>query len=101
MYDVRVIISGDKIEKLSANHNNPIYEKNEIINAEDTRILPGLINTHGHSHMALFRGMADNFSLKSWLYEYSSYYHWSSIDKTYQKHISLEGLCCCGRCYKG
>jgi 5-methylthioadenosine/S-adenosylhomocysteine deaminase len=65
MHDVRVIISGDKIEKLSANHTNPLYEKNEIINAEDTRILPGLINAHCHSPMALFRGMADDFPHKS------------------------------------
>jgi 5-methylthioadenosine/S-adenosylhomocysteine deaminase len=76
MHDVRIIISGDRNEKLSASHNNPIYEKNEIINAEDTRILPGLINTHGHSAMTIFRGMADDPPLKSWLYEYSSYYHW-------------------------
>ena len=52
----------------------------------------GLINIHGHSHMALFRGMADDLPLKSWLDEYSSYYHWSTIDKTYQKRISLERL---------
>ena len=100
MHYTGIIISGNGIEKRSATHNNPIYEKNEIINAEDTRILSGLINTHGHSHMAL-RGMADDLLLKSWLDEYSSYYHWSTIDETYQKRISLEGLCCGGRCYKG
>jgi len=72
MNDVRVIIAGDRNGKLFANHNNPIYETNEIINAEDAIILPGLINTHCHSPMALFRGMADDLLLKSWLYEYSS-----------------------------
>ena len=30
-------------------------------------LLPGLINTHGHSAMALLRGYADDFELMTWL----------------------------------
>ena len=33
-------------------------------------LLPGLINTHGHSAMALLRGYADDFELMTWLGEH-------------------------------
>ncbi len=70
MHDARVIISDDRIEEVSVSHNSPIPEANEIIYAEDSIIMPGLINTHCHSPMALFRGMADDLPLKSWLFEH-------------------------------
>ena len=76
MHGARIMISGDRIKEVSVSHNNPIPETNEIINAEDAIILTGLINTRCHSPAALFSSMADDLSLKSWLYEYSSYYHW-------------------------
>jgi len=41
----------------------------EIIDAHDAIIMPGLINTHTHSAMTLFRGMADDIPLKQWLFE--------------------------------
>ncbi len=68
--DARVVISGDRIKEVSVSHNNSLPETNEIIYATDTIILPGLINTHCHSPMALFRGMADDLPLKSWLYKH-------------------------------
>ena len=43
--DARVIISGDSIEGVSVRKNSPLPEADEIINAGDTIILPGLINT--------------------------------------------------------
>lgn len=33
----------------------------------DHVLMPGLINTHGHAAMALFRGMADDMPLMQWL----------------------------------
>jgi len=74
--DARVVIAGDRIKEVSVRHNNSLPETNEIIYATDAIILPGLINTHCHSPMAIFRGMEDDTPLKNWLYEYSSYYHW-------------------------
>ncbi len=70
MRNVRVIISGGRIEEVSARQDSPIPETNEVINAEDAIILPGLINTHGHSAMTIFRGIADDLPLNSWLYEH-------------------------------
>lgn len=70
LHDARVVISGDRIKDISATSNSPLPETDEIIYATDAIILPGLINTHCHSPMALFRGMADDLPLKSWLFKH-------------------------------
>ncbi len=70
LHDVRITISGGRIEEVSARQDSPLPETNEIINARDAIILPGLINTHGHSPMTLFRGMADDLPLKRWLFDH-------------------------------
>jgi len=68
--DARVMISGDTIEGVATRHTGQVPETKEIINAEDTIILPGLINSHSHSPMTIFRGLADDLPLKQWLFEY-------------------------------
>ena len=68
--DARVIISGDSIEEVTERQNSPLPKADEIINAEDAIILPGLINAHGHSPMTIFRGMADDLPLKKWLFDH-------------------------------
>ena len=50
---------------LILNPNN--FENKKIIDAEGKILLPGLINTHTHLSMTLFRGLADDLSLDSWL----------------------------------
>ncbi|WP_017755893.1 amidohydrolase family protein [Calidifontibacillus oryziterrae] len=39
----------------------------EIIDAKADYILPGFINTHGHTPMSLLRGFADDYPLQVWL----------------------------------
>lgn len=70
IHDARVIISGDAIEEVSTCDKSPLPETHDLISAEDTIILPGLINSHVHSPMTLFRGMADGLPLKEWLYNH-------------------------------
>ena len=41
----------------------------EIIDASDCIIMPGLINSHCHTPMTLFRGSADDLPLREWLYD--------------------------------
>ncbi len=41
----------------------------EVIDAKGNYILPGLINTHGHSPMSYLRGYADDLPLEQWLQE--------------------------------
>jgi len=40
----------------------------EIINADKCIIMPGLVNSHCHTAMTLFRGYADDLPLKEWLF---------------------------------
>lgn len=39
----------------------------EVIDAKGDYVLPGFINTHGHTPMSLLRGFADDYPLQEWL----------------------------------
>lgn len=43
------------------------FRATKTMHLEGQVLLPGLINTHGHAAMALFRGMADDLPLQTWL----------------------------------
>jgi 5-methylthioadenosine/S-adenosylhomocysteine deaminase len=43
------------------------YRAKQTINARGKAVLPGLINTHTHIPMTLFRGIADDLDLQEWL----------------------------------
>lgn len=49
---------------------NSIYEAQRSVNGEGKVVLPGLVNGHTHSSMVLFRGMADDLPLMTWLQDY-------------------------------
>jgi 5-methylthioadenosine/S-adenosylhomocysteine deaminase len=66
----RVCISGDMIEHVSVRENDTVPEAKVVIHAEDAIILPGLVNAHGHSPMTIFRGLADDLPLKTWLFDH-------------------------------
>ena len=46
------------------------YSSRQIINAQGKLIIPGLINTHTHVPMSLFRGLGDDLDLQQWLTQY-------------------------------
>ncbi len=41
-----------------------------VIDATGLAVLPGLINTHTHAPMVLYRGLADDLALMDWLQQY-------------------------------
>ena len=46
------------------------YTAAQTIDARDQVVLPGLVNTHGHAPMVMFRGLADDLALMDWLNKY-------------------------------
>jgi 5-methylthioadenosine/S-adenosylhomocysteine deaminase len=42
----------------------------KIIDGSGQLVMPGLVNTHTHAPMSLFRGMADDLPLMTWLHEH-------------------------------
>lgn len=63
-----VILQGkrilDVLPQKQADHD---YRTRETIDLTDHVVMPGLINLHGHSAMSLFRGLADDLPLMTWL----------------------------------
>jgi 5-methylthioadenosine/S-adenosylhomocysteine deaminase len=46
------------------------YNANETIDARSEIVLPGLVNTHTHAPMVMYRGLADDLALMDWLQKY-------------------------------
>src|SRR2546426_634940 len=46
------------------------YRAAETIEARDQIVLPGLVNTHTHAPMVMYRGLADDLTLMDWLQKY-------------------------------
>jgi 5-methylthioadenosine/S-adenosylhomocysteine deaminase len=57
-----------KIESLE--NDAPLPDGETIIDAQGGIIMPGLVNTHTHLPMSLFRGLADDLPLSVWLNEH-------------------------------
>ena len=59
-----IIDLGDEKEILSQ------YEADETIDCEGKILMPGLVDTHTHMPMAVFRGVMDDLRLEEWLLNY-------------------------------
>jgi 5-methylthioadenosine/S-adenosylhomocysteine deaminase len=46
------------------------YQPRETVDARGQIVLPGLINTHTHAPMVIYRGLADDLALMDWLQKY-------------------------------
>lgn len=46
------------------------YKAKDTIRADGAVVMPGLINTHGHAPMVMYRGLADDLALMEWLQKY-------------------------------
>ena len=61
------LTDGRIIDVLPASVARSMYQPSVTIDRPGHVLLPGLINTHTHAAMTLFRGMADDLTLGSWL----------------------------------
>lgn len=65
-----ILIKKDRIMDIQTSlDKNQFLEADEIIDAKNAIIMPGLINSHSHTAMSLFRGYADDLPLNQWLFE--------------------------------
>lgn len=63
--DIR--IDGENISQIEENIT-PL-ENEKVIDAKDSVVMPGLINTHSHISMSIFRGTFEGCNLYTWLNE--------------------------------
>jgi 5-methylthioadenosine/S-adenosylhomocysteine deaminase len=61
----RDIVAVDTAEAIAA-----MYSGKETLDARGQIVLPGLINTHTHAPMVLYRGLGDDLALMDWLQKY-------------------------------
>lgn len=81
--DGLVCIKDGKLKRVETGSGDlPLPEAQETIDAGGGIIMPGLVNTHTHLPMTLFRGLADDLPLAKWLNEY--------IFPAEEKHIRPE-----------
>ncbi|MGA1874016.1 MAG: amidohydrolase [bacterium] len=64
-----IAIRGDTILDIGSNLAEK-YHGRQVIDASDKLVMPGLINTHTHAAMTLFRGLADDLTLGDWLQDH-------------------------------
>lgn len=63
-----VILQGSRIaDVLPQSEADQKYRTRETVNLDRHVVMPGLINLHGHTAMSLFRGLADDLPLMTWL----------------------------------
>jgi 5-methylthioadenosine/S-adenosylhomocysteine deaminase len=66
-----VAVSGDRIVEVGTEAVLAAScQAAKTIDARGGIIMPGLVNTHTHAAMSLFRGLADDLPLTSWLNDY-------------------------------
>ena len=66
--DGALAVTGDTITAMgSIKQINADYSATRTLHTDHGLIMPGLINTHTHAPMALFRGLADDLPLMTWL----------------------------------
>lgn len=65
--DGAVYIRDNTIVQIDGKNTFSDMMANETIDARGGIIMPGLINTHTHASMTLFRGLADDMPLMDWL----------------------------------
>jgi 5-methylthioadenosine/S-adenosylhomocysteine deaminase len=68
--DGAVAIEDDTIVDVGKRAELERSPRANIIDADGTLVMPGMINGHAHAAMSLFRGLAEDHSLDDWLQKY-------------------------------
>lgn len=65
--NIDILIKNDKIEKIGKDIKVDNTSNLKIINANGKVVMPGLINTHSHISMSVFRETVDGYKTQDWL----------------------------------
>ncbi len=88
-----IAIKGDKIVAVGTSAEiSKKYRAKQTINAGGKAIIPGLINTHTHVPMSLFRGIADDLDLQEWLTKYIFPAEAKNVDEAFVRAGTRLGL---------
>lgn len=93
--EIDILINNEKIEKIEKNINNENCDK--VIDAKRKVVMPGLINTHAHVPMSIFRDTLDGYGLQEWLNDKI----WPMEDKLTEEDIYYASLLTCLEMIKG
>ncbi len=86
---IDILINNDKIEKIERDITQENCDK--IIDANGKIVMPGLINTHTHIPMSIFRDTLDGYGLQEWLNDKI----WPMEDKLTEEDIYYASLLSC------
>jgi 5-methylthioadenosine/S-adenosylhomocysteine deaminase len=65
-----VLISGNRVEAVQPTGKADPSHFRQVIEANGLLVMPGLINTHAHVPMVIFRGLAEDVSIEKWFNDY-------------------------------
>lgn len=63
-----VAVGGGRILRAGPMGERPVAEVGTVLDGQGQLAMPGLVNSHCHAPMTLFRGMADDLDLATWLH---------------------------------
>jgi 5-methylthioadenosine/S-adenosylhomocysteine deaminase len=65
-----VLVNGNRIEAIQVSGRADPSHFDQVVEAKGQLVMPGLINTHAHVPMVLFRGIAEDVPIERWFNEY-------------------------------
>ena len=66
--NMTVAVDGDSVSYIGPWENLPPgVNRDDVYDGRDKLLIPGLVNTHGHTPMTLLRGFGENLTLQDWL----------------------------------
>jgi len=68
--DQDILVTGNRIAAVEPAGGVTVGENVEVIPGAGMLAMPGLINTHAHVPMSLFRGLAEDVDIATWFNEY-------------------------------
>lgn len=91
--DGAVAIKGGVIEAVGTRREIAAgFRGRQVINASGKAVIPGLINTHTHIPMTLFRGISDDLDLNDWLTQFIFPAEAKNVDEAFVRAGTRLGL---------